>query len=112
MPSWIVLRALDPGPSNGVTVGEIPYMSSLLLRREQERAHYQTKAQLTKAFLGLNDASRETGSEDKTVSVVLQEGLLLSGKDAEADLALLNSLGITHVLQVSALALAYGHCTD
>ena len=46
------------------------------------------------------------------MSVVLQEGLLLSGKDAEADLALLNSLGITHVLQVSALALAYGHCTD
>ena len=70
-------------------------------RREQERAHYATKAQLTKAYLELNDCRlRGAHAEDKSASAVLPQGVFLSGKDVEADATLLRSLGVTHVLQV------------
>ena len=75
--------------------------------RDGIRAHYATKSQLTKAYLGLTEARH--GPEDRSVSAVLP-GLFLSGKDVEADLPLLHSLGISHVLQArnpeSALARA------
>ena len=64
--------------------------------RDGIRAHYATKSQLTKAYLGLTEA--RLGPEDRSVSAVLP-GLFLSGKDVEADLSLLQSLGISHVLQ-------------
>jgi hypothetical protein len=64
--------------------------------REGVRAHYATKAQLTKAYLGLVEPNR--GPEDRSVSAVLP-GLFLSGRGAEFDASLLHSLGISHVLQ-------------
>ena len=69
-------------------------------RRDHERSHYHTKAQLTKAYLELNDSRLRGAPEDLSCSSVLPEGLFLSGKDVEKDEQKLRYLGITHVLQV------------
>lgn len=81
-------------------------------RRDAEKAHYETKASLTKAYLELNNSRLRGAPTDRSCSTILPEGLMLSGKDVEEDEMLLRSMGISHVLQVRPSSIYPRFCTN
>jgi hypothetical protein len=76
-------------------------------RREQEFNYYQAKAQFTKAFANALKSAPERPAETRDVSSIIP-GLLLSGKDVEANYGLLSEQSVTHILQVRGRQVQWG----